>query len=130
MSATDPMSGGEAMSDTDRTGGAFRTALLRNNAQIRTDRAESLAGDARTLYRRQLEDLELELRRLRRDQEDLLDLSPTDADSLVLAADFDAERYASKDLALSVQIRTTEIKHALALARYRYLFGELDRRTG
>jgi len=105
-------------------GGAFRQSLLRNNAQIRADRAESLAGDAMTMYRRRIEDLELELRRLRRDQEDLIDLSPTDADSLVLAADFDADAYASKDLALSVQIRNTEIKHELATARYRYLFGD------
>lgn len=104
-------------------GGAFRQSLLRNNAEIRHDRAESLAGDAETMYRRRIEDLELELRRMRREQEDLLDLSPTDADSLVLATDFDAEAYADRDLALSVHIRNTEIKHELATVRYRQLFG-------
>ena len=110
----------------NNVGGAFRQSLLRNNTQIRHDRAESLADDANTMYRRQIEDLELQLRKMRRDQEDLLDLSPTDADSLVLAADFDAAAYATNDLALSVRIRNTEIKYELALARYQNLFGTTE----
>ena len=108
---------------TNTNEGAFRQSLLRNNTEIRQDRAESLADDARTLYHRQIEDLELELRSLRRRQEDLLDLSPTDADSLVLAADFDAEAYSRQDLDLSVKIRNTEIKYELARVRFRTLFG-------
>ncbi|MDH3301146.1 MAG: hypothetical protein OES24_11630 [Acidimicrobiia bacterium] len=106
------------------TGGAFGTSLHRNNKSIRRDRADALAADASTMYRRLVEDLQLELRQLRRRQEDLLDLSPTDADSLVPAADFDAEAFASDDHALSVQIRNVEIKLDLATARLNYLFGD------
>jgi len=112
------------MTTPESRAGAFRQSLLRNNTEIRQDRAESLADDAETMYRRQIENLELELRKLQREREDLLDLSPTDADSLVLAADFDAEAYAVRDLALSVRMRNTGIRHELALARYRILFGD------
>ncbi len=118
-----PGDAGPAAAADGNSGGAFRRSLMRNNTEIRQDRAESLAGDAETFYRRQVEDLDLELRRLQRSQEDLLDLSPTDADSLVLAVDFDSEAYAAKDLAMAVQIRNTRIKRDLATTRYQTLFG-------
>ena len=97
---------------------------MRRNRQIREGRAQAIAEDAAVTYRRAVEDLELELRRLRREQENRLDLSPADANSLVPAADFEAAAYVETDLDLAVQIRNTEIKRDLAAARYRYLFGE------
>lgn len=108
------------------TDGAFGTSLHRNNKAIRRERANALAADAATMYRRLVEDLELERLRLRRRQEDLLDLSPTDANSLVPAADFDAEAFAAGDHSLSVQIRNVEIKLELASARLNYLFGDAE----
>lgn len=53
----------------------------------------------------------------------MLDLSPTDATSLVLASDFDAKNYVEKDLELGVKIRNLEIKLEIATKRYAYLFG-------
>ena len=74
-------------------------------------------------YRRAVEDLDMELRRLRREQENRIDLSPADADSLVPAADFEAKSFVETDLDLAVRIRNTEIKRDLAAARYSHLFG-------
>lgn len=123
---TDSVVDTATVEDTGPTGGAFGTSLHRNNKAIRRGRANALAADANTMYRRLVEDLELELRQLRRRQQDLLDLSPTDANSLVPAADFDAEAFAADDHALSVQIRNIEIKLGLATDRLRFLFGDIE----
>jgi hypothetical protein len=104
--------------------GAFLESLKRNNAKIRDDRATAIFEDADILYKREVEDIAIQLKKLKRDQENMLDLSPTDADSLVLASDFDAREYVNKDLELSIKIRNLEIKLELAQKRYRYLFGK------
>ncbi len=111
------------MSELDAMNGAFIDSLKRNNKQIRDDRAIAIAEDAQLIYKRQVEDLEVDLKRMRRDQESMLDLSPTDARSLVLASDFDSNDYVEKDIDLGVRIRNTEIKLNIAIERYNYLFG-------
>ncbi|MBI6116777.1 hypothetical protein [Salegentibacter maritimus] len=102
---------------------AFLDSLKRNNDKIRDDRANAIAEDAHLMYKRETEDLALSLKRLKREQENMLDMSPTDANSLVLASDFDAKNYVSKDLEMAVKIRNLEIKLELAKKRYAYLFG-------
>lgn len=102
--------------------GAFLDSLKRNNRQIREDRAAAIVEDAHLIYRREIEDLAVMIKRLKREQENMLDLSPSHADSLVLASDFDAKEYVTKDLELSVKIRNLEIKYELAQKRYQYLF--------
>ena len=59
-----------------------------------------------------------------REQENMLDLSPTTADSLVLASDFDCAEYVAKDAELSLKIRNEGIKLELAKTRFLHLFGE------
>jgi len=113
---------GENMAEHEN-GGAFLESLKRNNAKIREDRAAAIVEDAELIYKREVEDLALQLKRLKREQESMLDLSPTDADSLVLASDFDAKDYVARDIDLAVKIRNLEIKRDLAAARYAYLFG-------
>jgi hypothetical protein len=54
----------------------------------------------------------------------MLDLSPSTADSLVLATDFDAKTFVDKDIDIGVQIRNLEIKLEIAEARYKHLFEE------
>ena len=102
--------------------GAFLTSLKRNNKQIRDDRATAIGEDTQLLYRRQVEDLEVNLSRMKREQENMLDLSPSHAMSLVLASDFDSAEYVSKDVELGVKIRNEAIKLEIAQARYDYLF--------
>ena len=65
--------------------GAFLESLKRNNAKIRADRAVAIAEDAEVMFKREIEDIAISIKRLRREQENMLDLSPTDATSLVLA---------------------------------------------
>jgi len=59
---------------------------------------------------------------MERDQENMLDLSPTSSISLVLASDFDSGEYVSKDMSLGVKIRNAKIKLEIAARRYSYLF--------
>lgn len=103
--------------------GAFLESLKRNNKQIREDRAQAIAEDAQLVFRRKLEDLELSIKKMKREQENMLDMSPTNSQSLVLASDFSAEDYVAKELDLSIKIRNTTIKLEEGQNRYNYLFG-------
>lgn len=103
--------------------GAFIESLKRNNKQIREDRAQAIVEDTQILYKREIEDLEIEISRMKREQENMLDLSPDNATSLRLASDFDAKAYVSKDIELGVRIRNSEIRLEIARKRYDYLFG-------
>lgn len=103
--------------------GAFIVSLKRNNKQIRDDRAQSIGEDTHLLYRRYIEDLQVAIKRMEREQENMLDLSPTNAMSLVLASDFDATAYVTKDVELGVKIRNEKIKLEIAERRFKYLFG-------
>jgi len=105
------------------TNGAFLASLKRNNKQIRDDRAQSIGEDTYLLYRRRIEDLQVNIKRMEREQENMLDLSPTNAISLVLASDFDADAYVDKDVELGVKIRNERIKLEIAANRFKYLFG-------
>lgn len=114
----------ETNSTTTNTG-AFVSSLKRNNQKIRDDRANSIAEDTQLMYKRQIEDLQVTIKRLQRDQENMLDLSPTSADSLVLASDFNSQQYVEKDIKIGVEIRNLKIKLEVASARYTHLFGSL-----
>ena len=102
--------------------GAFVGSLVRNNKKIREDRAIAIAEAAQMLYKREVEDTELKIKQLRRERESMLDLSPTTADSLVMASDFDAKLFVAKDIQLGVSIRNLEITLEIARTRYTHLF--------
>lgn len=104
--------------------GAFISSLKRNNKEIRDDRATAIAEDAMVMYRRQVEDLELRVNRLKRDRENMLDMSPDNVFSLKLASDFKADEFVARDLKLGVEIRETEIKLDIARKQYQHLFEE------
>ena len=120
------------MSDNTETGeisvenlkGAFAQSLTRNNKKIRADRAIAIAEDAETIYRREVEDLTMQIKKLRRERENMLDLSPTTSDSLVLASDFNAKDFVTRDIDLGVKIRNLEITLEIAKNRFNHLFGE------
>ena len=103
--------------------GAFISSLKRNNKQIRDDRATAISETTQMLYRRKVEDLEVELKQMMRERENMLDLSPTNSQSLVLASDFKAQEFVEKEIDLGVKIRNTEITLEIARERYNYLFG-------
>ena len=105
--------------------GAFFSSLKRNNRQIRDDRATAIAEDTELVYKRKIEDLELSIKKMKREQDNMLDLSPTNAQSLILASDFNSSDYVEKDIDLGIKIRNTEITLEIARKRYQYLFGGL-----
>ena len=102
--------------------GAFVESLTRNNKQIKEDRAVAIAEDVEILFKREVEDLELQIKKTKRDRELMLDLSPTNATSLILASDFDSKAFIKKDLELGLAIRNLEIRLEIAKQRYNYLF--------
>lgn len=106
----------------DEMRGAFVSSLVRNNKKIREDRAIAIAESSEMLYKRQIEDMEVKLKQMRREREGMLDLSPTTADSLVLASDFDAKKFVEKDIQMGVDIRNLEITLEIARSRYNHLF--------
>lgn len=112
------------LNSTVEVKGAFAESLYRNNRKIRQDRADQIIEAAQLTYKRECEDLFLSMKQLRREQENMLDLSPTDSRSLVLASDFSARDYVAKDISVGVKIRNVEIKLEIAMARYKSLFGE------
>lgn len=109
--------------ETKEVQGAFIGSLKRSNAKIKADRAEVIYEDAELVYRRKIEDIENSIKRLKRDQENMLDLSPVHADSLMLGKDFDADAYVADDVEIGIKIRNSEIKLEVATRRYEYLFG-------
>ena len=111
--------------EEERKDGAFIASLKRNNKQIREDRAAAIGEDTQLLYKRKIEDLQVTIRRMERELENMLDLSPTNTTSLVLASDFDSASYVEKDIELGVKIRNESIKLEIAQKRYSYLFGEV-----
>jgi len=111
------------MTDQQPIQGKFMESLVRNNKQIRKERAAAIGEDAELIYKRQIEDLEVSIKRLEREQENMLDMSPDSATSLKLATNFDAVEYCKTDLELSVTIYKKKIRLDLAKKRYAYLFG-------
>lgn len=101
----------------------FIESLQRNNDQIREDRARIIGEDAALIYRRRVEDIELKIKRLEREQEGLIDISPLDKNSLTFA-DFQPEAFAQKDIELSLIIRNLNIQLELTRKRFEYLFGK------
>lgn len=105
--------------------GAFQETLMRNNKKIRQDRAVVIVEAAHINFKRAVEDLEIEIKQIKRDRENMLDLSPHHAQDLMVASDFDAAAFVAKDIELGVRIRNLEIKRDVAKQRFIYLFGEV-----
>lgn len=101
----------------------FIESLQRNNDQIREDRARIIGEDAELIYRRRVEDIELKIKRLEREQEGLIDISPLDKNSLTFA-DFQPEAFVQRDIELSLIIRNLNIQLELTRIRFEYLFGK------
>lgn len=101
----------------------FIESLQRNNNQIREDRARTIGEDSEQIYRRKVEDIELKIKRLEREQEGLIDISPLDRNSLIFA-DFNPEVFVQKDMELSLTIRNLKIQLEVTQKRFEHLFGK------
>lgn len=112
----------ENTTSLDTLKGAFVESLKRNNTKIREDRAIAIGESAQMHYKRYIEDLEMKIKQMRRERDSMLDLSPTDANSLVLASDFNAQGFVDKDVSIGVSIRNLEITLEIAKNRFNFLF--------
>lgn len=106
----------------ENASGEFYGMLTRNNKQIKNDRALAIHEDAELVYKRRIEDLRISLKQKIRQRNNLLDLSPENAQSLKLANDFDANVYCDTDIKLTMDIRNIRIQLTEAEARYNFLF--------
>lgn len=95
--------------------GALIQSLIRSSKDIKRSRAIAI---------RQVQDLRMRLSQLKRSRDDLIDLSPTDANSLILAKDFDAKKFAEEHIGLGVKIRQAEIELEIAEKSFINLFGQ------
>ena len=102
----------------------FIESLKRNNDQIREDRANIIGANSELIYRRRVEDIELKIKRLEREQEGLIDVSPLDKNSLTFA-DFQPEAFVQKDMELALTIRNLNIQLEITRMRFEYLFGKI-----
>ncbi|MDP5231195.1 MAG: hypothetical protein NWQ38_12455 [Cellulophaga sp.] len=101
----------------------FIESLKRNNDQIREDRAKTIGADSELIYKRRIEDIDLRIKRLEREQDGLIDISPLDKNSLTFA-DFQPEEFVKKDMELSYTIRNLKIQLEVSIKRFEYLFGK------
>lgn len=101
----------------------FIESLKRNNDQIREDRAVAIGEDSQLIYRRRVEDIALKIKKIEREQEGLIDVSPLDKNSLTFA-DFQPEQFVERDLELSLILRNLNIQLEIAEKRFEYLFGK------
>lgn len=110
------------MAEEQKAEGAFIESLKRSNKAIKDDRAEAIAEDAQMRYRRTVEDLDMKIKRMKRTRENMLDLSPDNALSLMVASNFDSEKFVEEDVKLGIDIRNAEIKLEIAQKQYKRLF--------
>ena len=112
--------------ESEKLSGAFFESLTRNNKDIKKARAMSIAEQAKTTYKRVMEDLISDIKAKQREQEDMLDMSPESAISLKLAQNFEPADYVKDDIEIGLKIRNLKIKLAIVKDRYDYLFGDSD----
>ncbi|PWN68674.1 hypothetical protein C1631_018535 [Chryseobacterium phosphatilyticum] len=101
----------------------FIESLQRNNDQIREDRARIIGEDSELIYMRRVEDIALMIKRIEREQEGLIDISPLDRNSLTFT-DFNSETFVQKDMELSLTLRNLNIQLEVTRKRFEYLFGK------
>lgn len=102
--------------------GTFVTSLRRNNKQIRDDRALAIAEDAELIFKREVEDIQTELKRVKRDRDNMLDLGGNNTTTIISLSDFKAKDFVAEDMKLGLRIRELEIKLEVAENRYNELF--------
>lgn len=105
--------------------GTFKSDLMRTFKQLKESRAENVAEDVETSYKRRIEDLVREIRKCERSRDEImLALAPETAISnAVVPADFNPENFIGKDLEIGIKLREAIIKLEILATRYEVLFG-------
>lgn len=102
--------------------GAFIDSLKRNSKQIKSDRALAIAEDAETEMKRRIEDLIRDIRKIEREREARLDMSPENSTSLKMALDFNATEFVNTELEYGEKLFIMTRRLQILQERYNYLF--------
>ncbi len=103
--------------------GLFETLLTRNNRQLRDDRAQIIIEDAQLIFKRTIEDIQQNIKKVSRDRENMLDMNPDNKDVILNPSSFDSQKFVDNDLKLGLDLRNLRIKLEIAQERYDELFG-------
>lgn len=114
----------DATIDISKNEGALFKSLSRNPSKIRLDRAKDINDDTARYLKRDIEDLQDEIVKLKRRREAALDLSGESALSTKPAVDFNVRNFLDEDHSMTIQIREKTIAVAAKMKRYNYLCGE------
>lgn len=101
--------------------GLFRANLYRNNKQIKDDRGNVLVKGAEMAFKRFIEDLEMEIERMKLEQSKLTDLNPSSKNSLDFST-FNPLTFASDDCKLCKDIYMNTKLLEVYRERYNKLF--------
>lgn len=117
--------------NTNENKGTFKSDLLRTFKELKESRAEGVAEDVETVYRRKIEDLCRKIRDYDRNRENIiLELSPSSAFSNKVApSDFNAAEFLAKDMEIGLSKRDAVIRLEIVIERYETLFGPIADRT-
>lgn len=109
----------------DNKGGFLKASLLRGNKAIREQRGDVIWEDLEMVYKREVENKEVDLKRIDRKMANAFDFSVTNTHSLIMRTeDFDAGQVMMDDLQLGWDRDNTLRKLNIAKARYNHLFGD------
>jgi hypothetical protein len=111
------------MEELKKVPGALAASLLRNSSKIKEDRALAIVRTAEKYFRRKVEDIQDRITNSITERDNLLDLSPTDINSLVLATDFKADQFYDSVRRITLAIREAKVELEEMQAQYENLFG-------
>lgn len=114
----------ETVNEVAGKNGALWASLSRNIKQIKEGRALSILEDAELAYKRKIEDMSQALKRLNRNVEASLDMSPENVTTLKMM-DFDPEAFIEADAKAAYEIRNISIQLNECKKRYNALFGHV-----
>jgi len=104
--------------------GKFGRLLMRSNTKLRQDRGLQIVKDTEKKYRRTIEDLRDNLESLQLDRDNMLDINPSNTQTIINPSDFESDVFVKKDIEIGIKIREIGIKLAVAEKRYGDLFEE------
>ena len=104
--------------------GFLKASLSRGNKAIREQRGEAIYEDLEIVYKREVENKKVDLRRIDRKMANQFDFSVTNTTSLIMRTeDFDAGQVMIDDLQLGWDRKICVEKLNIAKGRYNHLFG-------
>src|SRR5688572_10809899 len=112
------------MSDKDLRNTKFGKMLTRNNKELRDGRALDLLEGIELEYKREIENMERDLKVMRRNREQTLDMAPSKSFELTVDAK-DSAAFVKKDIETGVTIKQLELKLEVAKKQYDEMFAEI-----